>query len=230
MEGKPGISDVVERFNGAAEKYDPQRRFFIPCFDDFYETSISFLASIRSDFRSILDLGAGTGLLTKYLYEHFKPARFTLVDVAEMMLEVARQRFHGLDAFTYAVCDYSREFPAGTYDLVASALSIHHLEDEAKANLYRAIYNALEEKGWFINLDQFNSGSAYIEEYYNKWWYEFIKRSGITQGEEESMRKRRELDKENTIDETKQLLKDAGFSHVECIYNYMKFGVLIAGK
>jgi hypothetical protein len=65
------INKMTKRFNQASPKYDQQRRFFIPCFDDFYGAGILFLASIRNDFRSILDLDAGTGLLTKFLYERF---------------------------------------------------------------------------------------------------------------------------------------------------------------
>lgn len=89
------IEKILERFNQVAEKYDEQRKLFIPCFDDYYGTSITFLSKIRNDFRDILDLGAGTGLLTKYLYEKYPNANYTLVDISDQMLEIARQRFKG---------------------------------------------------------------------------------------------------------------------------------------
>ena len=41
---------------------------------------------------------------------------------------------------------------------------------------------------------------------------------------------RRELDRENTIQETLELLKQSGFKQAECIYSYMKFGVILAIK
>ena len=36
------IKMIKDRFNSVAQKYDEQRKFFIPCFDDYYQTSIPF--------------------------------------------------------------------------------------------------------------------------------------------------------------------------------------------
>ncbi|KMQ50382.1 methyltransferase type 12 [Chitinispirillum alkaliphilum] len=74
--------EISERFDEVAKKYDEQRRLFIPCFDDYYCTSIAFLSKINNDFKYILDLGAGTGLLTKCLYEKYPNANYTLVDIS----------------------------------------------------------------------------------------------------------------------------------------------------
>jgi len=41
---------------------------------------------------------------------------------------------------------------------------------------------------------------------------------------------RRKLDKENTLSETLELLKNAGFDKVDYVYNFMKFGAVIAIK
>lgn len=224
------IENITERFNSIAEKYDSQRRLLIPCFDDFYGTSTSFLAGYRKNFTSILDLGAGTGLLTSFLYKHYPDARYTLVDVSDRMLDVAHKRFNGLSNFHFAISDYSKELPAGNFDLIASALSIHHLEGAGKATLYSGIYERLPEGGCFINLDQFNAETETMNKCYNAWWNDYIKLDSFTPEERESMLKRRQLDKEITIDESKRLLKLAGFSTVECIYGFMKFGVILAVK
>ena len=48
--------------------------------------------------------------------------------------------------------------------------------------------------------------------------------------EKSRMEKSRELDKENTIKDSLELLKKSGFKEVDCIYNFMKFGVIIAIK
>ena len=221
---------IAERFSQIAKKYDEQRKMFIPCFDDYYGLSVSFLKKIRNDIREILDLGAGTGLLTKRLYDEYPNASYTLVDISEQMLEVARQRFAGLDNFKYLVLDYSTELPHGKFDLIASALSLHHIENEDKLLLYSNIYNKLEDNGCLLNLDQFNASSEEMNQRYNDYWYEYINASGITPENYASLLKRRELDRENTIDETKRLLSEAGFRNVECIYSYLKFGVFFAEK
>ena len=60
-------NEITSRFNQIAQDYDEQRRFFVPRFDDFYGACTEFLATIKPDVKQILELGAGTGLLTKYL-------------------------------------------------------------------------------------------------------------------------------------------------------------------
>jgi len=224
------LEKISEGFNEVAEMYDSQRKYFIPCFDDYYGFSMDFIKKLRNSFKSVLDLGAGTGLLTKYLYDMYPEADFTLADISEQMLDAARMRFKGLNNFEFIVTDYSKELPMKQFELIASALSIHHLEDSSKAALYSNIYDNLAEGGCFINLDQFNAESSLMNKKYNDYWYDFINKSPITEIEKESWLKRRELDRENTIDQTKILLKQAGFGVVECIYSYMKFGVVLAVK
>ena len=224
------IEKIRDRFNSVAQKYDEQRRYFIPCFDDFYQTGISFLAKFRPDFKSVLDLGAGTGLLTKYLYKKFPEATYTLVDASEQMMDIAKQRFENMDKFNFIISDFSKELPENQFDLISSALSIHHLEDESKALLYSNIYKNLPDNGCFLNLDQFNAESVLINEYYVQYWYDYIRQSAIIDKESDLWLQRRELDKENTVAESLTLLKQAGFKHAECIYRYMKFGVILAIK
>ena len=224
------IEQIAERFSQTAKEYDEQRKLFLPCFDDYYGLCVSFLKRTRNDIRKILDLGAGTGLLTKRLYDEYPNANYTLVDISEQMLEVARQRFSGLKNFNYLILDYSTDLPREKFDLIASALSFHHIENEDKLLLYSNIYNVLEEGGCLLNLDQFNASSDDMNEKYNDYWYEYINASGIALENNEAWLKRRELDRENTIDETKQLLLKVGFKNVECIYSYLKFGVIYAEK
>ncbi|HEX2935304.1 MAG TPA: L-histidine N(alpha)-methyltransferase [Bacteroidales bacterium] len=221
---------IQERFNLIAQKYDQQRRHFIPCFDDFYQTSIGFLAEVKPNCQTILELGAGTGLLTQYLFNKFPQAQFTLLDISGQMMEVAKERFAGLSNFHYVVADYSEQLPGRKWNLVASALSIHHLDEDEKAALFSRIYNRLPENGCFINLDIFNASTQLMNEHYNKWWYNYINQDETLRNEQHLWIKRRELDKENTIPETLEMLKQVGFKHVECVYNFMKFGVVIAIK
>ena len=61
-------------------------------------------------------------------------------------------------------------------------------------------------------------------------WYDYINNSEIKPEDKEAWLERKKLDKENTIDETIKLLKKSGFDKIECIYNFMKFGVIIAIK
>ena len=47
------IKQIAENFNQGAERYDEQRKLFIPCFDDYYGLSVSFLKKIRDNMNNI---------------------------------------------------------------------------------------------------------------------------------------------------------------------------------
>jgi len=227
---KMELEKITERFDSVAKKYDEERRFFIPCFDDFYGMSTDLLSQMVPNPKSVLDLGAGTGLLTKYLLDKYPLANFTLVDIAAQMLEMARKRFEGLSNFQFQISNYSEQMPDGDFDLISSALSIHHISDVQKYKLYSMIYEKLPENGCFINLDQFNATSAQMNSHFVRYWHNFIDGHIPDHKERELYLKRRELDQEDTIEGTIQKLRSIGFKQVDCIYQYIKFGVVMAIK
>jgi ubiquinone/menaquinone biosynthesis C-methylase UbiE len=57
--------EIEEQFNKIAGEYDENRRKFIPCFDDFYQKTTDFITSNIDAPNRVIDLGAGTGLLTE---------------------------------------------------------------------------------------------------------------------------------------------------------------------
>jgi ubiquinone/menaquinone biosynthesis C-methylase UbiE len=224
------INKVQEQFNSIAKKYDSQRKILIPLFDNFYKDSVSLLKYYRNDFKHIVDLGAGTGLLTKEIYELYANAHFTLIDISNDMLEIARQRFKGLDNFEFLQLDYAKEMPIPKCDLICSALSIHHLENTEKGLLYKNIYKTLENGGCFINLDMFNSSSEIINDLYNKSLSDYREKNGMAINEKHIHAQRIKLDRENSVSETIDLLAKSGFKHIECVYSFIKFSSIIAIK
>lgn len=108
---------VAKHFNRAAKSYDAaaivQR--------DMAQRLLSLLPD-GFDARNILEIGCGTGLLTRLLSQHFPTAHFTVNDLCPTMCDMASQAIA-----QPAVCmvgDAERlDFP-GTYDLITSAAAI----------------------------------------------------------------------------------------------------------
>ncbi len=222
---------VQEQFNIVAKEYDENRRKFIPCFDDYYFATTDFVAkSLGCAPKRIFDLGAGTGLLSAAWFKHFPEADYTLVDIAEEMLNVAKKRFDGLGNVNYEIQDYSKDFLSGKTDLVISALSIHHLEDTDKQWLFKRIFENLNDGGVFVNYDQFCAENAEINAKIESYWTKEIKSSGLSQKEYERWQERKKLDRECSVSKEIQWLKDAGFPAVECVYLNRKFGVIMAKR
>jgi tRNA (cmo5U34)-methyltransferase len=119
----------------------------------------------------LLDLAAGTGLLSAVIAEAFPKARLTLFDLTPEMLTIARQRLKVLGKrakFVTAVP--AKAAPSRPYDAVVSALAIYHLPDSGKRHLFCDIFKYLTPGGVFINADQVAGESAAIDERARQMW------------------------------------------------------------
>lgn len=221
-------SDITTRFDQIADAYDPNRRRFIPCFDAFYVDATAFLASLVPGPARIVDLGAGTGLLSAVWLEHFPEAQFVLVDVSEKMLDVARSRFASRPNVRVEVMDYSRQLPPGPFDIVLSALSIHHLADWEKMQLFERIHALLPPGGLFANYDQFCADDPRMADWQDAYWEAQLHENGLGQNDLDAWRQRRRLDRECSVSFELDMLRNAGFSPVSCVFSELKFAVLAA--
>ncbi|MBP0956880.1 MAG: class I SAM-dependent methyltransferase [Oscillospiraceae bacterium] len=222
--------NIEEQFNKIAREYDANRRKFIPCFEDFYITSTDFIAANIKAPMSVLDLGAGTGLLTSFWYKHFPGSNFVLTDIAEEMLDVARKRFSGCENVSFEISDYTSDLPPKSFDAIISALSIHHLTDEEKQKLFARIYGKLPTGGIFVNYDQFCDEAPATDAWYNSYWENKLCTSGLTENDIALWKERRKLDKECSAEQEIKMLRTTGFKQVSCIYSSQKFSVITAVK
>jgi len=220
---------LKEKFDENAEKYDKIRRLIIPCFDDLYSITTDLTNSKKQDPR-ILDLGAGTGLLTKYLFEKYPEAEFTLIDLSEEMLKIAKSRFKGHENFKYVVADYSEHEFKDFFDIIVSSLSIHHLKDTDKQKLYKKIYNALNEDGIFLNADQVIGSTSNIDQSYYNNWMKKIEENNFTGSEKDTAIERMKFDKPATFQNNLKWLKNTGFKDVDIYYKYYNFAIFYAKK
>lgn len=221
--------EIKKEFDEASKKYDAQRRQLIPCFDDFYGVATSVIECANPAPR-VLDIGGGTGLFSMYVLQRFPQAKITLIDLSEQMLAQAKERFAGYDWFEYLAEDYTEYEFEGKFDLIISALSIHHLTDKQKERLYRKCYDLLRPGGVLINADQVLSPSPAVEKMFYRLWMERVASSGIGQEEMERAYKRLALDKQSTMEAQLRWLEKAGFCDVDCVYKYYHFAVFYAKK
>ena len=95
-------------------------------------------------------------------YKFYPNSKYLLVDIADDMLKVAKQRFQGIENIAYQVLDYKNGLPDNFFDTVISALSIHHLENDEKMKLFERICQTLPDHGIFVNYDQFCAGNGIL--------------------------------------------------------------------
>jgi len=224
------MTTVRTLFDAAAASYDAGRRLLIPCFDDFYGTVAELVAAHTPEAPRGLDLGAGTGLLSAVVDSVRPRARLVLTDLAEAMLDKARRRFAGRPDTEYRVMDHLALAAENEFDLVVSALSIHHLEDDGKAEIYALAARALKPGGLFVNADQVAGDTPDMEARYWRHWYEAAKASGIAAAELEAAVERQQLDRRAPLAPQLAWLRAAGLVEVECRYKNVSFAVMCGRK
>lgn len=222
--------DIDEQFNVIAKEYDINRKRFIPCFEDYYESTTKFLTSNIKAPKRVLDLGAGTGLLTSFWYKYFPESEYVLVDIADKMLEVAKERFSGLENVSYQVLDYAKELPDEAFEIIISALSIHHLENTDKAELFQRIYDKLPTGGIFVNYDQFCGETVEMRTWFDSYWEKQLSQSGLSELDLQRWMERRKFDKECSVKDEMAMLQKCNFRNVENVYTSQKFAVIVAIK
>lgn len=220
---------LKEKFDENADNYDKIRKLIIPCFDDLYNITQN-LANTDKESPKILDLGAGTGLLTKYIFKKYPKGEFTLIDLSEEMLKIAKNRFKDINKFEYIVADYCEHYFQDSFDIIISSLSIHHLEDADKKKLYKKAYNSLNNGGIFLNADQVVGPTPDIDKSYNKKWIEQIEANNFTGPEKDTAIERMKFDKPATMESNLKWLANCGFKDVDVYYKYYNFCIFYAKK
>jgi len=225
------LQEIQNQFNAVSEKYDRQRRFLIPCFDDFYRTALNLSEEVNL-VKNILDIGAGTGLMSAFFHEKYPDAKITLVDISSAMLNKAEERFEGNENISFLSADFATmDLPENHYDLVVSGLAIHHLPNELKQQLFVKISTALKPGGWFINADQVLGENELAEKVYTENWKNHVEQNtNLTTEEKQSAFVRIKVDIMAPLIPQLEWLENAGLQNANCYYQYYNFVVFAANK
>ncbi len=217
--------EIAKVFDVAAQDYDATRKKYITCFDDFYGVAIEQIDFSSDATFSVLDLGAGTGLMSALIKEIFPNCEITLADISGEMLEQAKERFTGNDSVSFTQLDYINEAIYGKYDVVVSALSLHHSTESELKSTFIKIFNCLNNGGIFINADQILGRTPRIEEEYEIAWLKHAKAKGCTEREIEVALKRMESDKTLPLSKQLNAMEAGGFKMINCWYQYYRYAV-----
>ncbi len=212
-----------------ADTYNSERRRLIHCYDEFYGSAAEMVARFCPPRPKILDLGAGTGILSATIVERLPSATLHLLDGSDEMLREAANRLGGYKP-QLTVQSLTDELPAGLFDAVVSALAIHHLDDAEKRSLSRRVLDALAPEGIFINADQVAGRSTRLENLFNTIHLGRARELGSSDAEIEGAVRRMSHDRSATLADQLKWLDESGFEDSECIFRSFRFAVICGWK
>ena len=210
-------------FDITAPTYDADRTKLIPCYNAFYRRTTDL---IPAGAMNILDLGAGTGLLSSFVRFWYPDAHIHLVDVSEPMLQRARARLSADANISFEVADYTIAQLGHDYDAVVSALSIHHLDDRSKKELFDRIFVALRHGGVFINAEQVAGPTTTLDEVYQRLWLQQVREAGATPDQIADSLYRQQDDRCSSVEDQLDWMRASGFTDVDCWFKDNRFAVL----
>ena len=173
----------------------------VPSYLELQQQTVAAAADV--DAETILELGIGTGETARRILESHPKARLTAIDSSEEMLGRARQVVSG-DLRLGRLQD---PLPEGPFDLVVSALAVHHLDAPGKQDLFRRVADVLRAGGTFVLGDLVVPDNAAYVVTEIDWEYDLPDR----------------------LDDQLQWLRDAGLE-AETVWSYKDLAVMRATR
>lgn len=162
---------------------------------------------------AVLDLGCGTGLELEEYFALNPGAHVTGIDLSAAMLDALTNKFPDKNLRLINGSYFDVPFEPGNYAAAVSVESLHHFPAEQKRGLYRKLFHALADGGYFILTDYFAETDELENLYFDG--LEQLKRAqNITDDAFYH------YDTPLTVEHETELLKSAGFSDVRILKSW----------
>ena len=137
------------QFHFSPETYLDLIREDVPGYEELQERTADATKGVAAT--RILELGTGTGETTRRILAVHPHATLVGIDSSADMLAVAeRELGAALDA---RIGEFADGLAEGQFDLVVSALAVHHLDAPEKRELFRRVASVLRPGGRFVLAD-----------------------------------------------------------------------------
>jgi tRNA (cmo5U34)-methyltransferase len=167
----------------------------------------------------ILDLGCGDGRMIAVLRDRWPATSAIGLDLSPGLVRAARERFASAAEVRIELHDLMQPLPddMGRFDVVISALAIHHLPDERKRELFAEVFDLLQPSGVFYDFDVVASPTAELHAVSQAAF-------GFDAREQDPS------DQPARLEDQLSWLREAGFDHVDCFWKWLELTLVGGAK
>lgn len=215
-----------------ASVFDDMLTRSVPFYDEVRQLIISLILADQTEGKKILDLGVSTA---KFLLELNSQMQSSMqlkgIDNSQAMIDRARQKCQAFGAdITLELADML-EYPYANEDIIVANYTLQFIRPIQRIELIKRIFESLNDNGAFIFSEKIVFEDKRLDKQMIDIYYEYKRLQGYS--EYEIAQKREAL--ENvlvpfTIEENIRMCKEAGFTHVETIFQWANFVTFVAKK
>ena len=218
------LDAVREQFEQRAFDYDGLIPRLIPRYHEQHDLILQLIPFETNANIKVLDLGAGTGILSALILEAFPQAKVLAFDMAENMLKICQTNLSAFqERLTLQQGNFAEDDFGNGYDLVISSLAIHHLDGARKKTLFKKLFQSMNSGGILLIRDIVTGGTPRLTEQYEQLWRQYMKDSG--EDDKIWFQKYLEEDIPSSMEEQTKWLAESGFADVGCHWRYLNFAI-----
>lgn len=224
-------TDSEQKFADMAQKYDNHIQTTIPCYNEFFNHTISLIQAINNSPRTWLDTGCGTGAMVEKAMTAFPKTEFFLCDPSPHMLQQAKNKPSLNSQTRIHISDQplntkELSFPDESFDVITAIQCHHYMKRDDRQAALNNCRRLLKAGGILVVFENVrpNTQLGIATGLYR--WKRFQLMAGKT--EEEASVHNQRFDTEYfpiTIEQHLHLLRDVGLTSVEMLWSsYMQAG------
>ena len=218
------LDAVREQFEQRAFDYDGLIPRLIPRYREQHDLILQLIPFETNAHIKVLDLGAGTGILSALILQAFPQANVLAFDIAEKMLKVCQTNLSAYqERLTLQQGNFAEDNFGNGYDLVVSGLAIHHLDSAGKQTLFKKLFQSMNSGGILLIRDIVTAAAPRLTEQYEQLWQQYMKAN--REDDAAWFQKYLEEDIPSSVEEQTRWLSEAGFADTACHWRHLNFAI-----
>jgi tRNA (cmo5U34)-methyltransferase len=216
--------ETKKHFDTIAPDYEWLINRLVPYYQKQNSLMMDLIPLDRQATFKALDVGAGTGVLSRLLLDTFPNAQVMATDISPVMLDTCKKKLWAYPSrATYQQGDFTKDDFGGGYDVIFTGLVLQHTDEAGRRAFFKKILPKMNPGGILLSRDIVRGTTPRLTEDYERLWRLYIR----AQGEDGALwgNKFQAKDLPTTVEDQAKGLLEAGFIDVGCHWRYLNFAI-----